>query len=292
MTGRALTIGLIQSRTPASAEAGLSHIAPLIRQAAGEGAQLIVTPEGSNLLEIRRERREAALRTEGEDPAVAGFQALARELAVPLVIGSVIVRDDASQADGLGGDGRGVNRTLVIDASGAVAARYDKIHVFDVDLPTGERHRESAVIRPGRHGVVSRIETASGGPVASLGLTICYDVRFAYLYRMLARAGAEIITVPAAFTVPTGRAHWEVMLRARAIETGAFILAPAQGGQHEDGRATFGHSMIVDPWGSVIVRLDHDAPGVLMAQIDLGAVARARAAIPQLEHTREVALLP
>ncbi|MFN4288003.1 MAG: carbon-nitrogen hydrolase family protein [Brevundimonas sp.] len=289
MTGRALKIGLIQSRTPASAEAGFSHIAPLIRQAAGEGAQLIVTPEGSNLLEIRRERREATLRTEGEDPAVAGFQALARELAVPLVIGSVIVRDDASQADAPGGEARGVNRTLIIDASGAVAARYDKIHVFDVDLPTGERHRESAVIRPGRHGVVRAIETQAG-PVMT-GLSICYDVRFAYLYRMLARAGAEIITVPAAFTVPTGRAHWEVMLRARAIETGAFIIAPAQGGQHEDGRATFGHSMIVDPWGSVIARLDHDAPGVLLAQIDLGAVARARAAIPQLEHTREVALL-
>ena len=164
-----------------------------------------------------------------------------------------------------------------------VVAAYDKLHVFDVDLPTGERHRESAGIRPGDRAVVA--ET----PWGELGLTVCYDLRFPGLFRALARAGADLIAVPAAFTRPTGEAHWEVLLRARAIETGCFILAPAQGGDHEDGRRTWGRSMIVGPWGEVLAVLDHDAPGVLFADLDLSAVGRARAAIPQLSHEREFA---
>jgi deaminated glutathione amidase len=160
---------------------------------------------------------------------------------------------------------------------------YDKIHMFDVDLPTGERHRESALYRPGERAVV--VDT----PFGRLGLTVCYDLRFAALHRALARAGAELIAVPAAFTVPTGEAHWEVLLRARAIETGSWVLAPAQGGRHADGRATWGRSTVVDPWGAVVARLDHDQPGVLLADLDLAAVGKARAAIPALANAREFA---
>jgi predicted amidohydrolase len=157
------------------------------------------------------------------------------------------------------------------------------MHVYDVDLPTGESHRESARIRPGEKAVVA------GTPWGGLGMSVCYDVRFPHLYRALARAGADMISVPSAFTVPTGQAHWEVMLRARAIETGAFLLAPAQGGQHQDGRRTWGHSLIVGPWGEVIAALDHDRPSVLAARIDLAEVAKARSAIQQLKHDREFA---
>jgi predicted amidohydrolase len=162
-----------------------------------------------------------------------------------------------------------------------IRAGYDKLHVYDVDLPTGERHRESEAIRPGRRATVA--ET----PWGLLGLSICYDVRFPHLYRALARAGAEMIAVPAAFTVPTGHAHWEVLLRARAIETGCFVLAPAQGGAHEDGRRTYGHSMVIGPWGQVIAEAEGDAPQVVTATLDLEEVAAARAAIAQLRHDRE-----
>jgi predicted amidohydrolase len=163
---------------------------------------------------------------------------------------------------------------------GEIVDAYDKIHMFDVDLPTGERHRESSAYTPGDTAVVA------GMPWGKLGLSICYDMRFAYLYRVLAQAGASLISVPAAFTGPTGAAHWETLLRARAIETGSFVLAPAQGGTHEDGRATWGHSIIVGPWGEIIAQLDHDAPGVLNAVLNLDDVAKARSAIPALIHDR------
>ena len=272
-----LPIALIQTRTPATATAGLTHVEPLIRQAAADGAKLILTPEGTNLLEQRRERRAAAVTDEDQDACVIGLRRLAAELGVWLLIGSAIVRSGHS------GDDRAANRSLLIDATGTVTARYDKLHVFDVDLPNGETYRESSTIRPGDAAAVA--ET----PWGKLGLSVCYDVRFPHLYRQLAKAGAMMIAVPAAFTVPTGEAHWETLLRARAIETGAFVLAPAQGGSHEDGRKTWGRSTVVAPWGEVIGKLDHDEPGVLHAILDLSAVARARSAVPALTHDRDFA---
>ncbi len=273
-----LDIALVQLRTPAEPAAALAHVAPLVREAAAGGARLIATPEGTNLLEQRRDRRAAVITDQDRDPAVAGLRALAEELGVWLLIGSAIVR--SGRAD----DGRAANRSLLVDDRGAIVAAYDKLHVFDVDLPTGERHRESEAVRPGDRAVVA--STPWGG----LGLSVCYDVRFPHLYRALARAGAAMIAAPAAFTRPTGEAHWATLLRARAIETGAYVLAPAQGGDHEDGRRTWGRSMVVGPWGEVVAAVDHDEPCILPAKLDLNAVDRARAAIPQLTHDREFQL--
>ena len=271
-----LPIALIQTRTPASPAAALAHVAPLIREAAG-GAKLILTPEATNFLIKDPAARAAALTTHDDDAVVVGLRDLARELGVWLLIGSAIVKS------GQAGDDRAANRSLLIDDAGAVVATYDKLHVYDVDLPTGERWRESAAIRPGAAAVIADT------PWARLGLTICYDIRFPQLYRALAKAGAGMISVPAAFTVPTGEAHWETLLRARAIETGCWILASAQAGLHEDGRRTWGRSTVVGPWGEVVARLDHDEPGVLFATLDFDAVTRARTAVPQLTHDREFA---
>lgn len=272
-----LPVALIQTRTPTSPEAALPHVEPLIREAAAGGAKLILTPEGTNFLIRDKDAREAALTTDDRDAVVLGLQDLARELGVWLLVGSAIVKS------GHEGDDRAANRSLLIDDQGTVTATYDKMHVYDVDLPTGERWRESASVRPGERAVVA--DTPWGG----LGLTICYDIRFAYLHRALAKAGAKMIAVPAAFTVPTGEAHWEVLLRARAIETGAWVLAPAQAGEHEDGRVTWGRSTVVAPWGEVVARLDHDEPGVLFATLDFDAVDKARTAVPQLTHDRDFA---
>ena len=211
MTG-VLNIALVQTRTPATAKAGLDHVAPLIREAAAGGARFILTPEGTNLLEQRRDRRATVLASEDEDVAVLGLRRLAAELGVWLLIGSAIVRS------GRDGDARAANRSLLVGAGGAIVARYDKLHVFDVDLPNGERYRESAAVRPGDGAAVADT------PWGRLGLTICYDIRFPHLHRQLAQSGASMIAVPAAFTAPTGEAHWETLLRARAIETGAFVL--------------------------------------------------------------------
>ena len=270
-----IDIALVQTRTPATAAAGLAHVEPLIREAASGGARFVLTPEGANLLEQRRDRRDAAITDEDRDAAVLGLRRLAAELGVWLLIGSAIVRS------GHAGDARAANRSLLVDPSGAITARYDKLHVFDVDLPNGERYRESAAVRPGDAAAVADT------PWGRLGLTICYDIRFPHLHRHLARAGASMIAVPAAFTAPTGEAHWETLLRARAIETGAFVLAPAQGGLHEDGRRTWGRSTVVGPWGEVMARADHDDPCIVRAKLDMEAVARARAAIPALTHDRD-----
>lgn len=268
-------IALIQTRTPASPAGALAHVEPMIREAAAGGAKLVLTPEGTNFLIKDRARRDAVLETQGRDVVIDRLRDLARELGIWLLIGSAIVRS------GQEGDDRAANRSLLIDDTGGVVATYDKLHVYDVDLPTGERWRESASIRPGDGAVVADT------PWGRLGLTICYDIRFPQLYRALARAGAVMIAVPAAFTVPTGEAHWETLLRARAIETGCYVLAPAQAGEHEDGRRTWGRSTVVAPWGEVLAKLDHDRPGVLFATLDLEAVAKARAAVPQLTHDRE-----
>ncbi|KQW86611.1 carbon-nitrogen hydrolase family protein [Brevundimonas sp. Root1279] len=273
-----LPIALIQTRTPASPAAGLAHVEPLVRQAAAGGAKLILTPEATNFLIQDRAARDAVLAEADRDATVIGLRALARELGVWLLIGSAIVRS------GHEGDERAANRSILVDDQGEVVATYDKLHVYDVDLPTGERWRESAAVRPGDGAVVADT------PWGKLGLTICYDIRFPQLHRALAKAGAAMIAVPAAFTVPTGEAHWETLLRARAIETGAYILAPAQAGTHEDGRRTWGRSTVVAPWGEVIAKLDHDEPGVLYAELDLEAVEKARSAVPQLTHDRAFAL--
>ena len=270
-----LPIALIQTRTPASPAAAFAHVEPLIRKAAAGGAKLILTPEATNFLIKDPAARAAALTTQDRDTVVGDLRDLARELGVWLLIGSAIVKS------GHEGDDRAANRSLLSDDAGAVVATYDKLHVYDVDLPTGERWRESAAIRPGDGAVVADT------PWGRLGLTICYDIRFPHLYRALAKAGAGMISVPAAFTVSTGEAHWETLLRARAIETGCWILAPAQAGAHEDGRRTWGRSIVVGPWGEVVAKLDHDEPGVLFAMLDFDAVTRARNAVPQLTHDRE-----
>lgn len=266
-----IEVALLQLRTPGSQEAALKHASPLIRKAAAQGARLIVTPEGSNLLQRNRSRLFEILAPTEADPAVTGFRALASELDVFLLIGSAMVKRE---------DGKAANRSILIGPDGVILATYDKLHMFDVDLPGGDRYRKSATFEAGERAVTAN---ALG---AKIGLTVCYDIRFPALHRALARAGAEILTVPAAFTRPTGAAHWEILLRARAIETGCWVLAPAQGGPHEDGRETWGHTMVVSPWGEVIAVADDDEPAVLMASLDLEAVVRARAAIPALEHTR------
>ena len=270
-----LDIALIQTRTPATAAGGLEHVEPLIREAATGGAKFILTPEGTNVLEQRRDLRASVLSEEDADVAVLGLRRLAAELGVWLLIGSAIVRS------GRINDDRAANRSLLVDPTGAITARYDKLHVFDVDLPNGETYRESATVRPGDGAVVADT------PWGRLGLTICYDIRFPHLHRQLAKAGASMIAVPAAFTVPTGEAHWETLLRARAIETGAFVLAPAQGGLHEDGRRTWGRSTIVGPWGEIIAKADHDEPCIVTAKLNMEAVGKARSAVPALSHDRD-----
>jgi predicted amidohydrolase len=266
-----LKVGLVQLRTPTSQEAALDQAAPLVREAAKAGAELIATPEATNILQRDRSALFERLAPAERDLAVIGLIRLAEELGVWLLIGSALVRRK---------DGKAANRSILVRPDGAVAATYDKLHMFDVDLPTGERHRESAVYEPGERAVVA---PAAG---AKLGLTICYDLRFPALHRALAKAGAEVLTVPSAFTRPTGQAHWEVLLRARAIETGSYVIAPAQGGTHADGRATWGRSMVVAPWGEVVAAAEGDEPGVVRADIDLKAVGEARAAIPALVNER------
>jgi predicted amidohydrolase len=262
---------LLQLRTPATQAAALDHVAPLVRQAAESGAGFIATPEATNILERDRAKLFAILKPAEADPCVQGLIALAAELKVWLLIGSALVQRE---------DGGAANRSMLIDPSGRTVATYDKIHMFDVDLPSGERVRESEAYTPGAEAVV--VQT----PFGRLGLTICYDVRFPYLYRAVAKAGAEILTIPAAFTRPTGAAHWEILLRARAIETGAFVLAPAQGGRHEDGRGTWGRSMVVGPWGEILAQAADDEPGVVLADLEIDASARARASIPALANER------
>ena len=271
---RPLRVALIQTRTPATQAAALAQTAPLIRQAAAAGAQLILTPEGSNLLQRDRAKLMPVLRPVEEDPFVIGVQALAKDLAVWILIGSALVRSGPDKA---------ANRAVLIDAGGQVVQTYDKVHMFDVDLPNGDRYRESSLYEPGSQARLAAT------PWGLIGLTVCYDMRFPQLYRALAKAGAEIIVSPAAFTRPTGEAHWEVLLRARAIENGAFVLAPAQGGTHEDGRATWGRSIAIDPWGRVLAVAEGDEPGVVMADLDLDEVAKTRQAIPSLANERAFA---
>jgi predicted amidohydrolase len=266
-----MKVALIQTRTPATHEAALAHVRMLVREAAAGGARFIATPEGTNILQKDRAQLLPQLKSLDDDIVVTGLRQAAKEAGAWVLIGSALVVRD---------DGKAANRSVLVSPDGAVVATYDKLHMFDVDLPTGESSRESATYEPGERAV-----TAQAGDL-KLGMTVCYDLRFPALYRALALAGAEVMTIPSAFTRPTGAAHWEVLMRARAIETGSFVLAPAQGGRHEDGRGTYGHSIAIAPWGEVLGHLDHDEPGVLFADLDLEAPAKARAAIPALRNAR------
>ena len=273
--GRRLTVACVQMNAGTEIADTVAAAADLARQARAQGAALITLPENAAALRLGRARILETAFPQAEHPALSAFRDLAAELGAHLLVGTLAVRVAEE-----GGD-RAAARSFLLGPDGAVIAHYDKIHMFDVDLPGGESYRESATYRPGSRGVVAPV------PPARLGLTVCYDVRFAYLYRALAQAGAEIITVPAAFTRQTGEAHWHVLLRARAIETGSFIVAPAQTGTHDRGRQTFGHSLIIDPWGAVLADGGTE-PGVITATLDLDAVARARGAIAALQHDRAI----
>jgi len=263
-------VGLVQmcsGRTPAR---NIEAAETLIRKAAAGGASYVQTPEMTNLLERDRERLPQSLRREADDPGVAQFRTLARELNVWLHIGSLAL---------LGEGGTPVNRSFLISPDGRITARYDKIHMFDVDLPGGETYRESASYAPGREAVLASL------PWGKLGMTICYDLRFPHLFRALAQAGASFLAVPAAFTKHTGLAHWRTLLRARAIECQCYVFAAAQGGCHEDGRETYGHSLAISPWGEVIAEAE-DQPGVIFADVDMQRLAEVRSQVPSLRHDR------
>ncbi|MEL6599461.1 MAG: carbon-nitrogen hydrolase family protein [Pseudomonadota bacterium] len=270
---RTALVQLTSSDDPA---ANLVATESLIREAAADGATFVLTPEVTNCVSTSRSRQMDVLRTEEEDATLAALRDLAAELGVNLLIGSLALK--------LADEPRFVNRSFLIDPAGRIAARYDKIHMFDVTLAEGESYRESAGYRPGSQAVRAQVGDAA------LGMTICYDMRFPALYRELAQAGAQILTAPSAFTVPTGEAHWHVLLRARAIETGCFVLAPAQCGSHPavagKERRTYGHSLAVDPWGRVMAD-GGDVPGLTLVDIDLAEVATARAKIPSLDHDRD-----
>jgi deaminated glutathione amidase len=266
--------GLIQLRSSREMASNLEEASKLIRQAASQGATFISTPEMTNIFEPDRDRLKAVAMTEAEDSSVLGFVALATKLKIWLHLGSLALK---------GEDGKLVNRSLLIHPKGEIVARYDKIHLFDVDLPNGDKYRESETYTAGSQAV--KVEL----PFCKLGLSICYDVRQPALYHALAKAGADVLLVPAAFTVPTGKAHWHVLLRARAIETGSYVIAAAQGGVHDSGRETWGHSKVVDPWGKVIAEAGND-PEYLLFEIDPAQSVAARARIPALVHAREFTL--
>lgn len=272
--------GLVQLCASDLPGQNLATTEALIRQAAVGGAGFVLTPEVTNIVSASRSHQRAHLRPEADDPTLARLREVAADCGIWLLIGSLALRHEDA------GDGRFANRSFLVGPDGAIAARYDKIHMFDVDIDESERFRESAAFRPGERAVLA--ET----PFARIGLSICYDIRFPHLYRALAQAGAEILTIPAAFSPVTGAAHWEVLARARAIETGCFVLAPAQCGTHptstERVRRTHGHSLAVAPWGEVLADAG-SAPGVTLVDLDLAQVARARERVPSLAHDRTFA---
>jgi predicted amidohydrolase len=268
---RSFRAGLVQLRSGRSVAPNMEMAEALIRRAAKGGAVYVQTPENTAIMELETERLLSELEIEDKAAPLKQLQALAKELGIFLHVGSLGMKLSS---------GKVANRSYLIAPDGTVAARYDKLHMFDVDLAGGESYRESRTFDPGAKAVLADL------PWGRLGMSICYDLRFAALYRALATAGAEMIAVPAAFTRQTGEAHWHVLLRARAIETGSYVLAAAQGGLHENGRSTYGHSMIVSPWGEVLAEAGED-PQILLADIDLGLCAETRAKIPSLQHGRE-----
>jgi predicted amidohydrolase len=270
-----MRIAIYQAQTGTDPVANARDLVAAVEGAAAGGATMLFTPEMSNLLDRDREHAEQNLRNEADDMSLAAVRAAAAKAKIWVHLGSLAL---AGERD----DDRFVNRSFLIDDKGAIRARYDKIHLFDVDLPTGESWRESAVYAPGEQAVVA--ET----PLGLLGLSICYDLRFPDLYRALTGAGASILAIPAAFTVPTGQAHWHILLRARAIEAGVFVVAAAQAGHHQDGRDTYGHSLVVDPWGNILLDMG-DQSGLDFADIDIAEVEKVRSRLPAIRHRRPIA---
>ena len=273
-----MRVGLVQLTVGDDPRANLAQTLTFVREAASGGAAFVLTPECTNGLSSNRDHQRAVFHHEADDPTLAALRAEAAAAGIWLLIGSIGLKTDDQ-------DARFANRSFLIWPDGDIAARYDKIHMFDVNVSDAEVYRESASYRPGGKAVLAQT------PLGRIGLTVCYDVRFPHLYRRLAQAGAQLITVPAAFNHITGAAHWEVLLRARAIETGCFVLAPAQTGFHPEtagkGRRTHGHSLVVSPWGDVLAD-GGDMPGVTFCNIDLADVAKARMRIPSLDHDRQI----
>jgi predicted amidohydrolase len=267
---------MIQMRSGLLPKPNLEQSARLIREAAAQGASFIQTPEVSNMMQTDRIALFENLQSEDDDRSLAAYRDLAHELRIHLNVGSLALQATPDRA---------VNRSFLIGPSGDILARYDKIHMFDIDLGGGESYRESANYQPGETAVLAEL------PWGKLGMTICYDLRFPALYRALAEAGASFLTVPSAFTRKTGEAHWHTLLRARAIENGCFVFAAAQAGLHENRRETFGHSLIVDPWGTVLVEGGGTEPGIVLATIDPAKVAAARKTVPSLQHGRRFSLI-
>jgi len=267
---RPFTAAMVQMRTSLSPQASFDEAERLIRDAAAQGADYVQTPEVSNLIQPDRAALFALLASEDDDASLKAYRALARDLNIHLHVGSLALRVTPERA---------VNRSFLIGPDGEVMARYDKIHMFDIQLESGESYRESASYQPGDTAVFADL------PWGRLGLTICYDMRFPALYRALAERGAIFLAAPSAFTKKTGEAHWHTLLRARAIENGAYVFAAAQGGTHESGRVTYGHSLIVDPWGEVLAEAGTES-GVILARIDPARVASVRQSIPSLQHGR------
>ncbi|MBX3489298.1 carbon-nitrogen hydrolase family protein [Parvibaculum sp.] len=274
-TARTFTAALVQMRAGRDVAVNIADVSGLVSEAAAQGADFVMTPEMTSLLETKSERLFANTFEEKDDPALAALRALAAAKKIWLLIGSLPVKISPQKL---------ANRSFLIAPDGGVAARYDKIHMFDVDLEGGESYRESKNFEPGRAAVIADL------PWGRLGMTVCYDLRFPQLYRALAQAGAGFLTVPAAFTRQTGEAHWHTLLKARAIETGCYVFAPAQGGKHECGRETFGHSLVIAPWGEIVAEAAHDAPCVVLAEIDTARIAEARGRVPSLGHDRDFAL--
>jgi len=270
--GRKFIAACVQLNAQREFAPNIAAAGELIRRARGAGADFIATPEITAMFEPKREQHLAKATDEAANPALAAFRDMAKETGAWLLIGSMAIKLDAARL---------ANRSFLIAPDGGIAARYDKIHMFDVDLKNGESYRESVLYRPGETAVLAEL------PWGVLGMTICYDLRFPYLYRALAQAGAEFLTIPSAFTVPTGRAHWHVLQRARAIENGCFVLAPAQWGEHAEGRKTYGHSLIIDPWGEVLADAG-EGVGIVTAEIDPAKIAEARYMVPSLRHDRAV----
>jgi predicted amidohydrolase len=267
-----MRVALVQLCSGDDPAANLVDTEQLFREAAAGGPELVLTPECINIVSGSRARQRAVLAAEAEDPTLARLREVTAELGVWLLIGSLCLKTGEP-------DGRFANRSFLIGPDGRIAARYDKIHLFDVNLPSGETYRESNTVQPGDDAVVANL------PWGRIGLSVCYDLRFPQLYRTLAKAGAEILAVPSAFTETTGKAHWHVLLRARAIENACFVMAPAQGGEHSNGRRTYGHSLIVGPWGEVLAEGGTD-PGIIAAELDFGDIAAARGKVPALNHDR------
>jgi predicted amidohydrolase len=276
-TGKSATfkVALAQMRSGLSPQANLAAAIGFVDEAKRAGADYVQTPEMTNILALNREQLFAAIVPEENDTSLATFRDLAQKLRLYVHVGSLAIKTSAEKA---------VNRGFLIDPKGDIVARYDKIHMFDVDLANGESYRESRNYRPGELAVVTDL------PWGRLGLSICYDLRFPALYRALAEAGASFLAIPSAFTRQTGEAHWHVLQRARAIENGCYVFAAAQGGRHEHGRETFGHSLIIDPWGRILAEGGTE-PGIIMAEIDPAEVAAARGRIPSLQHGRRFEIL-